>query len=471
MSRSRFGPEPGPARSAAQVPDGPRYSFHPLERRGVVLGLQPGQLATMGAGVILALVVHAAAGGPAGAPLAFLVGAAAVAGAVWTRDGRPLVAWAVLGLSWLHRRGRQPRLSPLPLDGTAVRAAGSGLLPTGVSLLEYGSAGGFGRFGVIKDRTVGTWAAVVPVRGRSLSLLDPGEQAQRLEAWRAVLAAVARPASPVRRVQWVLRSGPNSHQPQPAFAPPGEARSPVGDARSSYQRFVGVVAPSAQCHDTWLVLAVDGDRRSRGDTPMAVLAREMRFLTGQLRQADLDAGSPLAMADLGRLIGSRAMAARETWSSLQVDDGWHATYWVAEWPRVEVGPGFMVPLLMSRGRQAVSVVMSPVGTDRAIREARSARTADLADDQLRNRAGFLSSARRDREAEGALRREEELAEGHAEYRYSGYVTVSADDEEGLAGACAELEHAAQSARVELRRLFGRQAEAFWWTAPLARGLR
>jgi hypothetical protein len=117
------------------------------------------------------------------------------------------------------------------------------------------------------------------------------------------------------------------------------------------------------------------------------------------------------------------------------------------------------------------VVMSPVAAERALRDARSARTADLADERLRAKAGFLPSVRRAREATGAARRETELAEGHSEFRFSGYVTVSAAGPDELCAACAEAEHAAQSANVELRRLYGRQAEAYTWTLPLARGLR
>ena len=83
----------------------------------------------------------------------------------------------------------------------------------------------------------------------------------------------------------------------------------------------------------------------------------------------------------------------------------------------------------------------------------------------------MSSARRDRETEGAERREAELADGHCDYRFSGYVTESAETCDGLAVACAALEQAAQSALLDLRCLYGRQAEAYWWTLPLGRGLR
>ena len=88
----------------------------------------------------------------------------------------------------------------------------------------------------------------------------------------------------------------------------------------------------------------------------------------------------------------------------------------------------------------------------------------------RARAGFLPNARRNREAEGVLRREAELADGHAEYRFAGYITVTAANRDDLEAACVQTQQAAQRAHLELCRLYGRQAEAFTWTLPLGRGL-
>jgi hypothetical protein len=164
------------------------------------------------------------------------------------------------------------------------------------------------------------------------------------------------------------------------------------------------------------------------------------------------------------------MASLDQWAALRSDGQWHATYWISEWPRVDVGADFLSPLLVAEGRRAVALVMGPVPFERAMRQARSARTADLADEEIRSRAGFLPSARRRREADGATVREEELAEGHVEYRFSGYVTVTASDHRSLEQSCAETEQAAQESRLEIRRLYGRQAEAYTWTLPLARGL-
>jgi hypothetical protein len=82
----------------------------------------------------------------------------------------------------------------------------------------------------------------------------------------------------------------------------------------------------------------------------------------------------------------------------------------------------------------------------------------------------LSTARHRREAEGALHRENELADGHGDYRFCGYVSTSANSALELDGVCAELEQAAQQSHLELRRLFGQQRDALTWTMPLARGL-
>jgi hypothetical protein len=99
-----------------------------------------------------------------------------------------------------------------------------------------------------------------------------------------------------------------------------------------------------------------------------------------------------------------------------------------------------------------------------------ARTADIADSELRRRGGFLSTARRAREAELVVRRESELADGHGSYRFSGYVTVTAPNPSQLEEWCEMTEHAAGQARLELRRLFGDQERALLCTLPLCRGL-
>ena len=463
------------------MPD-PRYSFSPLERRGILLGLQPGQLVTIGGAALAALVLHSMVGGVSGLTLSMAFLFVGAAGGLWSRGGQPLSSWGIVAISWLSRRGSKVRLSegptlghgPMTIDGCEDRLercarAAAGDLPRGIAVLRRDAAMLCDGYGVIRDRGAGSVAAVVPVRGRSLSLLDTDEQAQCLDAWRTVLAALARPGSPVTRLQWVQRNDTNDLDDDSLLPPLPVSAHPA--AADSYRQLAESVGRQVRRHETWLLLAVGGERSPRAATRMEALDRELRFLEGQLRQAGLEPGSPLASGEVERLGASGGLAVREHWSALRVDGDWHATYWVAEWPRTEVGPDFLQPLLVAGTRTTVSVLMAPVPSDRALREVRSARTADLADAALRSRAGFLTSARREREAEGVNRRENELAEGHVEYRFSGYVTVSAGCEEELAVACATVEQAGHAAHLELRRLYGRQRESFTWTRLVGRGLR
>jgi len=158
------------------------------------------------------------------------------------------------------------------------------------------------------------------------------------------------------------------------------------------------------------------------------------------------------------------------WDAVRTDGTWHATYWVAEWPRVDVQPDFLGPLLFAPLRRTLSVVMEPVEPTRAARQVAQARTAGLADGELRRRNGFLTSARHTRERQSVDERDVELADGHAQFRYSGYLGVTADSRAELEASCASLEQAAGQARLEVRRLYGQQDVALLCLLPLGRGL-
>ena len=166
------------------------------------------------------------------------------------------------------------------------------------------------------------------------------------------------------------------------------------------------------------------------------------------------------------------VATETSWGAYRTDGAFHATYWIAGWPRTEVGAAFLSPLLLhAQMVRAIGVTIESISPLKAIREVEAARTSDLADQELRGRMGFIETARGRRQTDAVVRREEELADGHAALRFAGYVTVSARTLEGLERHCSEIEHAAQMARLELLRLYGQQEEAFTYTLPLCRGLR
>ncbi len=226
--------------------------------------------------------------------------------------------------------------------------------------------------------------------------------------------------------------------------------------------------------------------RRRGQDPAQLLQRHLASLAERLEGAGLRAGPPLSPPQLvGALRRSFEVSplreietwpwpvgTAESWTRLRTDATWQAVYWIAEWPRGAVGTTFMLPLLLSAGiRRTVSVTMAPLPPLAAVRRAERERTSGSADAELRQRHGFAVSARARREQESRLQREGELAEGHAGYLYSGYVTVTGHDVEDLEQACARIEQDAALAQLELRRLYGAQEEAFCCTLPIGRGCR
>ena len=370
----------------------------------------------------------------------------------------------------------------------------------GVRLLRAG----WHDMGVVHDRAARTLTAVLALRGASFALLGPDEQDRRVGAWASVLASLAREGSPVHRVQWMAASFPDEgHGARAYLAGAGVAgRSLVGAdgqvepeyeassaARASYESLLADMDSHACAHD--VVLAVQVRQTKSVETGCGVLAREVASVVRLLGDADVSVDRMLRVDDLAQMLvrtyeprreadGGAAeqwpvtdpwpMAMDERWSFLRVDGMVHATFWVAEWPRVEVRSDFLAPLLLGTARSTFSVVMAPLGPDAAIRKVEASRTAALADAELRRRGGFMSTARHARESEVLARREAELAEGHASFRFAGFVTVSAPGEEELEAACDVVQHCAGQSRLMLRRLYGDQASAYTCTLPLCRGL-
>ena len=131
---------------------------------------------------------------------------------------------------------------------------------------------------------------------------------------------------------------------------------------------------------------------------------------------------------------------------------------------------FLAPLLMQTSAlRTVAVTIEPVPYSLAMRRAEAAQTAEVAEEINRERQGFMTTARIRRRQQAASRREEELADGHAEMRFAGYVRISAPPPQELERAESEVEHAAQLARLELQRLYGEQDAGFTFTLPLAGG--
>jgi hypothetical protein len=258
-----------------------------------------------------------------------------------------------------------------------------------------------------------------------------------------------------------------------------------------------------QASGGWDTLRRRGGRRIRrqervDEGACAVLNRELDALAARLQAAEVrvlgklppeaiarhvrlayDPGSRVARRALENARGEDGVEPDNAWprgieerfSWLRTDSGCHATLHVSEWPRMRVGAAFLAPLLLeTRAERTVAVTMQVLGGARAAREVRSAQTAAYGDQRMRERLGFRTTVRDEREHAVAERVEEELADGHASVRFAGYVTVTAPTEEDLERAVQEVEQQAAQAKLELTRLVGQQAAARTYTLPLCRGV-
>ncbi len=449
---------------------GSRYRFGPRERGGALAGWRAGQIVTVAVGLLFGVLVLRWE--PNAAGVAAAVGILVLYGAMATVpvSGRTGDEWLPVAVFWGARRAGR------------ARGRHTGAL-RGVRLLRAG----WRDMGVVHDHHARTLTAAVALRGGGFALLGPDDQDRRVGAWASVLSSLAREGSPVHRVQWVAASFPDDGQAERSYLTAEAAPGTTSACTASYEALLGEMDSHICAHDVLLAVQV---RLTRSvEVACATLAREVGSLVRLLSDAEIEVESVLTADELARQLlrtyeahvpsaGTTLslgdpwpMAMEERWSTLRVDGMLHATFWVAEWPRVEVRSDFLAPLLIGSARSTFSVVMEPLGPDAAVRKVEASRTADLADAELRRRGGFVSTARHARESEVLARREAELAEGHASFRYSGYVTVAAPSEEELTVACDVVQHAAGQSRLALRRLYGDQATAYTCTLPLCRGLR
>ncbi len=481
------------------------YRFGPLERRGLLGPLRLGQVATIGAALLLGIELLDRIGGGVGVLAAILLLVGAVGFTTAPIGGRSLDEWAPVACGFGGRsllRGRRFRAGA-PTLGHTAGAAPALSLPRSLRGVELVTVGHQGRaLGALAERHGRLLTPVLACQALSFALLDPEIQERRLAQWGAVLATAA--ATPIRRLQWIERTAPAQGDELARWL--HTARDPSMPARGtpvveSYLELIGQSTQVTHDHEILLAIQLDMARLQvrRELAPEQVLeqvaqivrgleAAEIRVLgalsTNQLARVLRTGFDPYARAQLAPLDalagGAHPLAERdagplavvETWDHYRCDGALHATHWISGWPRIDVSPMFMDALLADSDTvRTVALTFEPVAPERSAREVEAAITRDRADSELRRRFGQSETARQRQAQEAAGRREAELAAGHGEVRFSGFVTVSGRDERELRLACAEIHRHAARARLELRRMYGQQAEAFSFTLPLARGLR
>src|SRR6266536_1947954 len=361
-----------------------RYRFGPLERRGLIGSLGPGQLLILAAAVLLTIVLVQALKSGAGLGLGLVVLTGGGLASFVPYQGRTLNEWVPVLASFFGRRlsGRHNHRSPAPEAGTRFRGGDVPVsLPDSIGKVELLAFPFRGvELGVIADRSAGTYTATIQARARSFVLLDPADKASRLAGWAGVVAGLAREGSPVSRVQWIERTVPDDRNSLTRYVRDAIDPSIGLDAAplQSYLRLTQAASPVTEQHELYVVVQVSASKASRAikqaggrDTgACVVLARELETFARRLEGAEIevlhalgprrlaatirlafDPHSRPGLARLGTLDPSReeGVSARNAWprqtetrwSYYRTNDVVHSTYWIAEWPRLQAAYPFI----------------------------------------------------------------------------------------------------------------------------------
>ena len=484
----------------------PTYVFGPRDRRALLLGMRLPQLVLVAAGAVcllLGLLGSATFGTTAGVAVAAL----SLALAFLPVQGRPLVDWVRPILNYVHGRvtGQADFLGG-PWAVHAPMDAPRELRLPGIASRARVRCIDVGRGEVAVIRQGGRWTGVIQVTAPAYPLADRATQQERVHAWGSLLAQLGQEGSKIASVQWLERTIPDSGRGLDEWWQNKGDRSAV--SATAYEELIATAGPAATRHETFIAVSIDERRARRAirasgggpDGTARVLLQELSWVEAGLRRSDVQVDAWLNPSELGRLIrtqydpastrgvdrrGSRGlgpgvhlaasgpMGARSTFTHYRTDSGFHATYWVASWPRMQVQAAWLYPLLVLGGvRRTISVTAEPVPPSQSFREVRGAKVQKLTEESQRERIGQIETALDDEEHAAVLRRERELVQGHVEYRFTGYVTVTAASESELEEACAQVEQAAVRSVLEIRRVYGEQDQAFVAGAlPLGRGVR
>ncbi|WP_326812308.1 hypothetical protein OIE62_07555 [Streptomyces scopuliridis] len=475
--------------------------FPHRSRRGILLGLSLPQLVLV-SGTLALLLMTVVSTGLLGAVALTPLLAASGALVVIRRHGRSLIDWAPIVARYAQRR-RAGQTLWLARPVTRPRQDGVLHLPGSAASLKVVTPGDSANgAAAVHDPHQQTLTAIARVTSRAFALLDPATQNHNVSSWGRALAGIARTGH-IATVQVLERTVPDSGDTLTRhWTQNGRAQTPV--AGQIYSELVASAGPAAAPHETYLAISLDLKAARRlisqagGGLPGAFTVMEQT--TASIAQAARNAGLVvtgwLTSREIAAVIRTaydpNALAALQQWSEtgraeadpaaagpvvqfeeydrLTTDSARHATYWVENWPRTEMGAGFLHGIMFTAGvRRSLSLIYAPQGLESALRDVQRKKATIIADANERARRGQVDSEEDSVEYADVKTRERQLIAGHADVALTGLVTVTAGTDALLDAACAQIETHAVTSGVDLRRLNYQQPDAFTLTAlPLAR---
>ncbi|MET9507696.1 SCO6880 family protein [Streptomyces flavidovirens] len=475
--------------------------FPHRSRRGILLGLSLPQLVLVSSSLALMLMTVLSTGLLGAVALTPLWAASGALVAI-RRHGRSLIDWAPIVARYAQRR-RTGQTLWLARPVTRPRQEGVLHLPGSAASLKVVTPGDSANgAAAVHDPHRQTLTAIARVSSRAFALLDPATQNHNVASWGRALAGIARTGH-IATVQVLERTVPDSGDTLTRhWTQHGQPQAPV--AGQIYSELVASAGPAAAPHETYLAISLDLKAAKRlisqagGGLPGAFTVMEQT--TASIAQAARNAGLMvtgwLSAREIAAVIRTaydpKALAALQQWSEtgraeadpaaagpvvqveeydrLATDSARHATYWVENWPRTEMGAGFLHGIMFTAGvRRSLSLIYAPQGLESALRDVQRKKAAIIADANERARRGQVDSEEDSVEYADVKMRERQLIAGHADVALTGLVTVTAETDALLDAACAQIETSAVTSGVDLRRLNYQQPDAFTLTAlPLAR---
>ncbi len=499
------------------------YQFPVRVEASLAFGLSLSRLVAVGvAGVVFIVMMTVGGTGVVSSGVVLLVVLAA--GTFLRVGGRYAIDWLPVwaGFGWAAATRNNefyssPELTgPLPPETLDLPGELFGLELHEFTPDTAVEVGGERRYGTVRDTFRGRLVAIVEVSGEDFLFLDPEDEQARITAWGATLDHLAQSLPEVVRLQVVHTVGPASAE---VLSEDHDRHGGRGSevTASSYRQVLARSGAAAQEHRCLIAIALEARqarravRQAGGGLPGAgrVLMERAVAVEDALQAAGLSVHGWLSATQIARLLRTAfdpashhrpgdepALSGAEDtggpagealpvavatagptalvdqWSALRHDGGWSTTWQVIRPPSRPVTGDFLQHLLIGvAARRRMSLLYVPTSMHVAERRAQTDQVSTEAEEAVRARWGFASSARHRRAHADAASREAELVEGRAVYRVVWLITVTADDPAALDAADGQVEAAARRCGVELRRLAGTQRQAFGFTLPLCRGAR
>jgi hypothetical protein len=474
-----------------------------------MLGLGAIQCISLAGGLSIAALL-VSSGAPILLATTVLIGAGAFVFGRW--HGRALHDWLPVIASWsaLRAQGKHRWTARVPLlsETSASRRASLPPFLAGLEILAASSPWTrrqrLGSVGLVADRRDRLVTGVVRVQGREFALAERDEQDRGLAGWGDVLAGFCRERATVARVTWCEWSGPASLDDHRQYVESLTHAGVNGPERDAYLTLIAEAGPMTTRHEVLVAITVDARRVQLGrgrtealdDALADLVLEELRLVTVRLENAGLRVDVPLSPGEVREVLRARldpsvqaGFAARRRagfrdalsehnsgplavgldLQRVRIDGAWHRGYWISEWPRLELHPAWMEPLLLHAGGiRTIAVTFEPIPPSRSQRQIDRDATRLASDEEQRAKRGFRIGARHRRAQDAVLEREHEIVAGYAELEYAGFVTVTAPTVEELDTACGEYEHAAAQVGLELRALDGQHDTALGACLPIGR---